>query len=214
MSENHHLFFLINNFARHTPGLHTVMAAYATGGAAVFGALLVAGWWLARRSGDPAEIARALWAATCVPVSLAVNQPIVSLEHVRRPFTVAPHSLLLIRHAADYGFPSDHAVMAGAVAAGLFTIHRWLGVTALGAALFMAFARVYVGVHWPADVAAGLAVGAIVTLALGIGAVPLLRRVAEWLLGTRLRPVLQANGAGKSSKHSPDAELVSESAAV
>ncbi|HEX3733295.1 MAG TPA: phosphatase PAP2 family protein [Mycobacteriales bacterium] len=88
------------------------------------------------------------------------------------------------------------------------------GVTALGAVLLMAFARVYVGVHWPADVTAGLAVGAIVTLTLGIGAVPLLRRGAERLLGTRLRPVLQVNGAGKSSKRSPDAELVPEPAGV
>jgi membrane-associated phospholipid phosphatase len=49
--------------------------------------------------------------------------------------------------------------MAGAVAAGLFFVSRKLGVLAAAVALLMAFARVYIAVHDPADVLAGLIIG-------------------------------------------------------
>jgi hypothetical protein len=43
------LFPLINEFARDTPWLHPVMIGYAEYAAVVFAALLLAGWWIARR---------------------------------------------------------------------------------------------------------------------------------------------------------------------
>jgi undecaprenyl-diphosphatase len=49
--------------------------------------------------------------------------------------------------------------MAGAVAVGLFLVSRSLGIVASVAALAMAFARVYVGAHFPVDVVAGLVLG-------------------------------------------------------
>ncbi len=55
----------------------------------------------------------------------------------------------------DFLLPSDHAVMAGAVAAGLLLAHRRLGALAAAAALLMAFARVYIGAHYPWDVLGG-----------------------------------------------------------
>jgi membrane-associated phospholipid phosphatase len=52
----------------------------------------------------------------------------------------------------------------GAVAAGSWLASRALGAIAAVAAVLMAFARVYVGVHYPWDVAAGLVFGALVAL--------------------------------------------------
>ena len=46
-----------------------------------------------------------------------------------------------------------------AMAAGLFLVSWRLGAVASVFAVLMAFARVYVGVHFPQDVMAGLAVG-------------------------------------------------------
>jgi len=51
----------------------------------------------------------------------------------------------------------------------------------------MAFARVYVGVHFPGDVLAGLALGAGVAVLGGLVAVPLLARLVTALAGTPLR---------------------------
>jgi membrane-associated phospholipid phosphatase len=105
---------------------------------------------------------------------------------------VYPHALLLVDKTTDFSFPSDHAVMAGAVAMGLFLVSRRLGLVALVAALLMAFTRVYVGAHYPADVVAGLALGAVV-VALGwlVVAGPLTSGVRA-LRATRLGPVLHA----------------------
>jgi len=65
-----------------------------------------------------------------------------------------------------------------------------LGAVTLLWSLIIAFSRVYVGVHFPQDVAAGLALGAVVA-ALGVFVVvPLLTRIAEWLTKTPLRPLI------------------------
>ncbi|TVT30568.1 phosphatase PAP2 family protein, partial [Amycolatopsis rhizosphaerae] len=99
----------------------------------------------------------------------------------------------------DPSFPSDHAVMAGAVTAGLFLVNRTLGWIGTVAALLMAFSRVYIAAHYPQDVLAGLLLGAAVVL-LGF---LLLRRTLVRLVGraerTPLRPVLTAARDGASA---------------
>ncbi len=58
-----------------------------------------------------------------------------------------------------------HAVMAGAVTAGLFLVDRRLGRIAALASVLMALSRVYIAAHDPLDVAVGLVLGVAVTLA-------------------------------------------------
>lgn len=156
----------INTFARATPWLHGLMYGYATYGVAVFAALLVAGWWTARRTGDPARVAASVWAGLGTMLAVAINQPIVTAVHEARPYTQLPGLLVLADRTSDFSFPSDHATMAGAVAAGILLVRRRLlaGIAA-AAAVLIAFARVYIAAHYPHDVAAGLALGALVVLA-------------------------------------------------
>jgi membrane-associated protein len=95
-------------------------------------------------------------------IAVAVNQPIVHSVHEARPYTALPHILVLADRSTDPSFPSDHATMAGAVAVGLWFVSHRLSVVAAVAAVLMAFTRVYIGAHYPADVAAGLLLGGIV----------------------------------------------------
>jgi membrane-associated phospholipid phosphatase len=64
----------------------------------------------------------------------------------------------------DWSFPSNHATIAGAAAVTLALTRRALVWLTAPLALVMAFSRVFVGVHYPHDVAAGLVFGALVAM--------------------------------------------------
>jgi membrane-associated phospholipid phosphatase len=189
---NQWLFEQINAFARATPWLHAAAQFYAAYGVILFAGLLLGGWWIARQTGEVSRVAAAVTAGGATLVALAVNQPIVHAVNEARPYTALPHILVLATRSTDASFPSDHATMAGAVAVGLWFVSRRLGVVAAIAALLMAFARVYIAAHYPADVAAGLLLGGLVAALTWLLVRRPLTRLAGSLAGTRLRPVLLA----------------------
>jgi len=193
---NTDLFDQINQFAKATPWLQPIMTGYAQYGIVLFAALLVAGWWTARRSGDPRTMAAALLAGTSTLLAVALNQPLVAFVHEARPNTTHPAIVVLAQRSTDWSFPSDHATMAGAAAAGLWFVSRRLGLTAAIAALFMGFARVYIAAHYPADVLAGLALGAVVATLMCL----LMRRASARLVTvvarTRFQPLVAAPAPG------------------
>lgn len=161
---NDELFQVINGFARHTPWLHGPAAAYST----MFGpllllGLLVAGWVIARGQG-PAVMAAAIWAPFGTTLAVALQRPISEVAEQPMPSKSLPHTMTLVHGTADMASPSAHAILAGAVAAGLFLVERRLGVAAAVAGFLMGLARVYVGLHYPSDALAGLIVGAVVTM--------------------------------------------------
>lgn len=193
------LFRYVNDFARATPWLHAPARVFAAYGLVLFAVLQLWSWWSAVRADDQRAVASALWAPLGMLLALAVNQPIGRLVDEPRPYAVLDHILVLTHRTSDFSFPSDHAVMAGAVAAGVLLVHRRLGLVALAAALLMAVTRVYVGAHFPGDVAAGLVLGAGVTWAGHLLARPLLETLVRRLDRTPLRALV---GTG-ASRHTP-----------
>jgi membrane-associated phospholipid phosphatase len=177
----------VNDLARHTGWLHGAVLAYATYGLALFAVLLLAGILL-RRTGSTRALAAAGWAVLATLLAVGLNQPLVSGFAEARPYTAHPQLLVLATRSSDFSFPSDHAVMAGAVAAGLWLASRLLGVVATVAALAMAFSRVYIAAHYPWDVAAGLVFGALVALCGWLLLRVPLTALTGWL---RDRPVLR-----------------------
>lgn len=177
----------VNDFAKDTSWLHGVMSNYATYGVVLFGLLLVVGFLWARSRSDLSGVAAALWAAVGMGIAVALNQLIVHAADEPRPFASMSNVLLLVHHANDPGFTSDHSVMAGAVAAGLFFVRKVLGWITAAAAVLIAFARVYVGVHFPQDVLAGLALGVVVVVAGWLLVRPVLMRLLQGLERSPLR---------------------------
>ncbi|MBN9098066.1 phosphatase PAP2 family protein [Pseudonocardia sp. 73-21] len=88
--------------------------------------------------------------------------------------------------------PSDHAVVAGALVVGLWVLQRRLGVLGAALALLVAFSRVYVGVHYPSDVAVGLLFGAVVAAVVVPGLRGPATAVAQRLLRMYFRPLIEA----------------------
>ena len=199
MDANTSLLLSVNDFARSTPWLHGPLVLYAGYGLVVFAGLLVAGWWIARKAGDPVRMAAALWAPAGMLLALAVNQPIVAAVNESRPYASLPDILVLATPTTDPGFPSDHAMVAGAVTAGLFLVDRRLGWVTAAAAALMAFSRVYIAAHYPLDVVVGLLLGAAVSLAGYFLLRRVLLRLVLALQDTRLRPLLTTSPQGVGS---------------
>ncbi|MFF2848422.1 phosphatase PAP2 family protein [Streptomyces sp. NPDC058001] len=173
--------------------LDDVISAWSTYGLAVFVVLIVAAWWRARRQSTSVAV-RALAVPAIVLVAYGADYVIKLIVREDRPCQSLRVSTLEACPAqGDWSFPSNHAALAAATAVALYFVSRRLGAVALVAAAAMAASRVWVGVHYPHDVVAGVAVGALVALALVI----LLRRMPETmavrLTATRLRPLLVAS---------------------
>lgn len=77
-----------------------------------------------------------------------------------RPFEVLDvHQV--VNHSAGGAFPSGHAAFFFALGAAIFVYDKKWGSGFLIAAGLISIARVIGGVHWPADILAGAAVGAL-----------------------------------------------------
>jgi undecaprenyl-diphosphatase len=175
----------IHDLAGHAAWLDAAVGAIAVYGVAAVAPVLAA-VWLIRADGLRACLAAVAGAA----FGLAASAAIGLLWDRPRPF-VAQHFTPLISHAADASFPSDHLAVLGAVVMALwFTARRLALVTAI-VALAVAFARVYVGVHYVSDVAGGfvlgLMCGALAWGLAGVLAAPL-GRLDHLLVRTHLRP--------------------------
>lgn len=83
-----------------------------------------------------------------------------------------------------------------------------MGLLALLAALLLAFARVYVGVHYPADVVVGLFGGAVIAAVVVLGLLGPVTALARRLTDTPLRPLItttpQTTRAGLIDGQVPD----------
>ena len=62
---------------------------------------------------------------------------------------------LLFYRPTDSSFPSNSAAAAVAIAAAVWAVNRPVGIFLIAAAALYGFGRVYVGVHYPLDIAAG-----------------------------------------------------------
>jgi undecaprenyl-diphosphatase len=137
----------------------------------------------------------ALWVPLGVLAALAINQPIADTVGEVRPCN-ALHEIVVLHCNTDAGFPSDHAVMAGAATIGLWLVHRRLGEIAAVAALLMGFARVYVGAHYPQDILGGYALGALVGFGGYLIARPVLNRLIAAVGRSSLRTLVERPASG------------------
>jgi len=122
----------------------------------VYFALVVVAWLFLRQPSRRPVLA-ALGAAI---IAVGAAGLIGVFYYVPRPF-VSEHFIPLVQHAPDASFPSDHLAALGALVGSTWLAARRLAIATLAVAAAVAFARVYVGVHWLADVLGGFALGVV-----------------------------------------------------
>ena len=152
--------------------------------------LLLLGLWL---WGDHARRSVVIKACLVALLGVAANQIIGVVWPHPRPFMIGL-SHAWIQHAADSSFPSDHmTVFAGVGLTLLFDGAAGWGTATLLTGLCVAWARVFLGVHFPLDMAGAVGVAAaaygVVTplwRALGASLTGLAERLYRYLLA---RPI-------------------------
>ena len=75
-----------------------------------------------------------------------------SLFYENRPFVDHPDAILILNHAADASFPSDHAVGTMAIACGILFYDWSLGTKMVYWSILVGISRVFVGNHYPGDI--------------------------------------------------------------
>ena len=126
----------------------------------LFAVALAALWFLDRPGRPPRWKLACLAGATAAGLGLLVSQPIGWLWFRERPFAAHPDAtLLLAAPSPDPSFPSDHAVAAFGIAFAVAFCGRRMGALFLAGATLVALSRVFVGLHYPGDIAAGMLLG-------------------------------------------------------
>jgi undecaprenyl-diphosphatase len=91
--------------------------------------------------------------------SFAGDIVLKNIVHRLRPSTNLSAGMLLIDKPLSYSFPSGHAMSSFAVAGVLATQIKKYSVWVIGLAALIAFSRLYLYVHYPSDVLAGMLLG-------------------------------------------------------
>jgi undecaprenyl-diphosphatase len=154
---NQALFLLINGTTA-TPGWEISVALLIADYVIYVIPLLLAGMWL---WGNEAQRHLAIRACLVAMLGVGANQLIGLVWQHPRPFIIGlGHTFL--PHAPDSSFPSDHAtVFAGIALTLVLGGASWLGVLTLLAGVSVAWARVFLGVHFPLDMLGAAAVACV-----------------------------------------------------
>ena len=93
--------------------------------------------------------------------SLVINNELIkNLVKRPRPFVTFTDLQIIIPTPGQYSFPSGHTASSFAAAAVFYRhLPKKLGIPSVVLAGFIGFSRLYVGVHYPTDVIAGVIMG-------------------------------------------------------
>ena len=159
----------LNQFVRKSWLFDQLVAFVSSNNLLKGGIFMVIVWWAwfrteGRHSGRREHIIATL--LSCIAALALARVLALALPFRHRPVHEKSLDLVLAYGMAPTtldgysAFPSDHAVLFFCLAMGLLFISRMLGLMALAYVLvFIALPRMYLGLHYPTDIAAGAMLG-------------------------------------------------------
>lgn len=148
------LFAWINGGAGHYAWIDMLMKHTTAYGPYVFAGILVL--FLVSKRGRTEGVA----GFVALLFAMGINYVIKSFYYRPRPFVQWSDDVnLLMDHAANSSFPSNHTTAAITIALVIWYYNRRMGRWLIGFALLMGVSRIYVGHHYPSDVFFGILFG-------------------------------------------------------
>ena len=154
---NIELFRMFNDLGKEVMFLNPIMIFFAKYMKyfLLFGIVM---YWFTRKRENRIMIISSMFAFVIAEVFGAIagaihsnNQPFVELNNVNQ----------LIGHAIDNSFPSDHAIEFFSICITFLLFKKNLRYVWLAIAILVSFSRIWVGVHYPADILVGAILGII-----------------------------------------------------
>ncbi|MGX5439991.1 undecaprenyl-diphosphatase [Bacillus thuringiensis] len=121
-----------------------------------FLALIIIVYWFTRSNQNRMMIVQAMIAFVTAEVIGKIAGKFYSNY---QPFAVLPNVNKLVDHAVDNSFPSDHTILFFSICFSFWLVHKKIGWLWIALAFCVAISRIWVGVHYPFDVATGALLG-------------------------------------------------------
>lgn len=154
-TKDQNMFFFVNHKFNHALlGFFLSRLTHLGGATATIAATLCI-WWFApqpwSKIGLQAVVALAL---SHIPVAVMKK-----MYPRLRPYLVLPETITCKKPLKDYSFPSGHTTAIFSVVSPFVVASPVLGFALVPLAMFVGMSRMYLGLHYPSDVAAGCLVG-------------------------------------------------------
>ena len=140
----------------HTDLLDAILPVISSFGNAGIGWIILSAFLLLMPRYRKAGLTMALALIFCLLIGNVTLKPLIARA---RPYSYFPDMVLLIPPLDDFSFPSGHTFASFATATALFLHHRKEGIAAFLLAATIAFSRLYLYVHFPSDILAGMILG-------------------------------------------------------
>lgn len=157
MNINIMIFNAINGLAKHNIILDKLMIAFSSYVPDIFMAALAVTYIIGLVTMNEKMRGIAIDTFVITVFNLLLSFVIGVFWYVPRPF-VNNKVNLLIPHAIDSSFPSDHAIGTMSIAVGINRWNKVYGRLLIVLSIIVGISRVFVGHHYPSDVIGGYAI--------------------------------------------------------
>ncbi|GIN84944.1 undecaprenyl-diphosphatase [Heyndrickxia sporothermodurans] len=157
---NIEVFRSINNLGEQASALNPIVIFFAEY-MLYFLCLALVIHWFTRKQNNRMMVIQAVIATVIAEVLGKIAGQFYSHN---QPFAVLPHVNKLVEHAVDNSFPSDHSIVFFSICISIWLVRKkewWLWIPL---AICVAISRVWVGVHYPVDIATGALIGILSSL--------------------------------------------------
>lgn len=114
-----------------------------------------------RKGGCYMAVALLLGVLVCNVILKPLVARIRPWDYIAAVHPERPEMQLLVAKLSDFSFPSGHAIASAEGSMALFFWKKRIGIPAIIAGTVISFSRLYLFVHYPTDVIAGLVLGVI-----------------------------------------------------